>query len=76
MWLLVAINGVITNSWNNTEWKLEACKGVAYNVAICTLWNDEARALKNEKEDIELAIRLKEEGGRTAVVGLTQLYYA
>ena len=43
---------------------------------LCLLWNDEQRALKKEKEDIELAVRLQPEGGRLAMMGITHVYYA
>ena len=70
----VAVNGVITKSMNETEFN-EICFGPGYNLHICTLWDDEEFARKNEKEDVELAFRMAG-GGRHAVMGITHIYYA
>jgi len=70
----IAINGVI-QSMNTTDFQ-SRCHYMSYNNAICLLWNDEERALKKEKEDVEFAMRLVGEGGRIAVIALTHIYYA
>lgn len=71
----VAVNGVIVSSWNSTEYK-DQCRVLSYNNFICLLWNDDDRALRKEKEDVEIAIRLGGDGGRIAVMALTHVYYA
>ncbi|KAK1739865.1 hypothetical protein QTG54_009624 [Skeletonema marinoi] len=70
----VAVNGVITKSLNETEFN-DLCVEPGYNLIICTLWDDEERAVKNEKEDVELAFRMAG-GGRKAIMGITHVYYA
>jgi len=69
------VNGVLQHSWNLTQYR-ERCFNAAYNNYICVLWNDEERALKKEQEDVEFAVRMAEEGGRQAVMGITHVYYA
>eukprot|EP00574_Skeletonema_japonicum_P004512 CAMPEP_0201718612 /NCGR_PEP_ID=MMETSP0593-20130828/4087_1 /ASSEMBLY_ACC=CAM_ASM_000672 /TAXON_ID=267983 /ORGANISM="Skeletonema japonicum, Strain CCMP2506" /LENGTH=996 /DNA_ID=CAMNT_0048208955 /DNA_START=5 /DNA_END=2995 /DNA_ORIENTATION=+ len=70
----VAVNGVITKSMNETEFN-NLCTEPGYNLIICTLWDDEERALKNEKEDVEFAFRMAG-GGRKGIMGITHVYYA
>ena len=70
----VAVNGVITKSLNETEFN-ELCVQPGYNLIICTLWDDEERARKNEKEDVEIGFRMAG-GGRKGIMGITHVYYA
>ena len=72
------MNGVVVTSWNGTE-LLAKCLQPTYNVMIGVFWNDEEWATKNKREDVEIAMRvLGPEGaaGRTANMGITQIYYA
>ena len=72
------MNGVLVTSWNGTE-LLAKCLQPSYNNIIGVLWNDEDWAMKNKKEDVELALRLlgpDGAAGRTAVMGVTHIYYA
>ena len=72
----VAINGDIVSSWNKTEYQAQ-CPYISYNNNICLIWNDEERAKKKEKEDIEFAMRIDApSSGRIAVLGMTHVYYA
>mmetsp|Transcript_23939 Transcript_23939/g.51692 ORF Transcript_23939/g.51692 Transcript_23939/m.51692 type:complete len:928 (+) Transcript_23939:79-2862(+) len=71
----VAVNGVIQSSWNSTEYQAQ-CHYISYNNAICVLWDDEQWPLKNEKEDVEFAIRLGGDGSRADMMALTHVYYA
>ncbi len=71
----VAVNGVIVSSWNSTEYK-EQCRALSYNNGICLLWHDEERALRKEKEDVEIAMRLGGDGGRNAMMAISHIYYA
>ncbi|KAL3823499.1 hypothetical protein ACHAXA_010821 [Cyclostephanos tholiformis] len=76
--LEVAVNGVLVTSWNGTE-LLAKCLQPSYNNIIGVLWNDEDWAMENKKEDVELALRLlgpDGAAGRTAVMGVTHIYYA
>lgn len=70
----VAVNGVVIKSLNETEYN-DSCIQPGYNLVICTLWDDEERARKNEKEDVEFAFRMAG-GGREGVMGITHVYYA
>jgi hypothetical protein len=70
----VAVNGVVIKSLNETEYN-DICIQPGYNLVICTLWDDEERARKNEKEDVEFAFRMAG-GGREGVMGITHVYYA
>ncbi|KAL7493809.1 hypothetical protein ACHAWT_002711, partial [Skeletonema menzelii] len=70
----IAVNGVIIKSMNETEFN-ELCIVPGYNLGICTLWDDEERARKNEKEDVEFAFRMAG-GGRKAITAITHVYYA
>jgi len=72
----VAVNGVITSSWNKTEYTTQNCFSPSYNNAFCVLWSDEQWKAQGKKEDIELAIRIRGEAGRIGVVGLSHFYYA
>lgn len=63
------------HSWNYTQYQ-EHCIQASYNNVICVLFNDEERALKKEKEDLEFALRLAGEGGREAVMAISHVYYA
>lgn len=74
----VAVNGVITKRFNNTETRLALFAAeVAYNVAITVLLDDEERAKKNVAEDIELGIRITTPvTGRKYPVAFSHLYYA
>jgi len=73
----VAVNGVLQYSWNITEYRLR-CHYLSYNNDICVLWDDESRANSpnKKKEDVEIAMRLRGEGGRTSLIALTHIYYA
>jgi hypothetical protein len=71
----VAVNGVIVSSWNSTEYK-EQCHVLSYNNFICVLWNDEEWALKKEKNDVEIAMRLGGDGGRNAMMAISHIYFA
>jgi len=70
----IAVNGLVTKSMNETEFN-ELCIFPGYNLIICTLWDDEERALKNEKEDVEFAFRMAG-GGRKGIMGITHVYFA
>lgn len=71
----VAVDGVIVNSWNKTEFGSQ-CHYISYNNAICKFWDDEEWGKKNGPRDVEVAMRIVSAGGRTAVAGITQLYFA
>ena len=68
------VKGVVIKSLNETEYN-DICIQPGYNLVICTLWDDEERARKNEKEDVEFAFRMAG-GGREGVMGITHVYYA
>mmetsp|Transcript_20533 Transcript_20533/g.44501 ORF Transcript_20533/g.44501 Transcript_20533/m.44501 type:complete len:200 (-) Transcript_20533:82-681(-) len=73
----LAVNGVLQYSWNSTEYRSH-CYYLAYNNDICVLWDDESRANSSnkKKEDVEIAMRLRGEGGRTSLIAMTHVYYA
>ncbi|KAL9186839.1 hypothetical protein ACHAXT_010559 [Thalassiosira profunda] len=70
----VAVNGVTQYKHNTTQFN-DHCVNPGYNLVICVLWDD-ALALKNEKQDVEFAMRITGDGGRAALLGMTQIYWA
>ena len=75
-WVMdVAVNGEIVSTYNSTQIGA-ACPYISYNNNICLLWNDEQRAAKKEKEDVELGLRIQSNTGRVGMAGITHVYYA
>lgn len=73
----VAVNGQLVHSWNVTEYS-KRCPYLTYNNNICVLWDDEswANSPKDSRQDVEIAFRLRGEGGRNAMIAMTHVYYA